>query len=498
MGAINYRAEGGDDSMQFDAIRHVSLFANRCFSLRLTGTSFAVLRTALFIALFTSAVLIAAGPPSTAQNLGEDDIDRSVKPGDDFYRYANGVWLKTVTIPAGQTSRDTRAIVNEKTSQRVRELIQEAATTRSTKGSIAQKVGDYYATFMDEDGMDAKGLTPLADEMAAISAINNKTSLSTYLGTTLNGEVDGLTTNADHIFGLWINQGFEDADHNVVHLWQGGLGMLDRDNYIDPSPKVAALRARYQTHIAAVLKLAGVPEAEMRAARILSLEIQIARAFAPNADAADVFKQNNPWKRADFDVKAPGMDWAAYFKSAGLERQTDFIVWQPSAVIGVAALVASESTDLWRDYLTFHLVDHYASVLTKAVAAEHFGFYGTVLSGMQQAPDRTKSAIAATNGALGQAVGQLYTQRYFPAEAKAKAQAMAGNLIAAYRARISNLTWMSLAPRRRRWPSWQRLKSTSAIPTTGSTIRRLMSCGATLSATCAEQKVSCGRETSSS
>ena len=147
---------------------------------------------------------------------------------------------------------------------------------------------------MDEDGIEAKGLTPLAGEMAAISAINNKMSLSTYLGTTLNGEVDGLTTNADHIFGLWINQGFEDVDHNVVHLWQGGLGMLDRDNYIDPSSKTAALRAQYQTHIAAVLKLAGVPDAETKAARILSLETQIARAFAPNADAADVFKQNNP------------------------------------------------------------------------------------------------------------------------------------------------------------------------------------------------------------
>ena len=187
--------------MESDATRHVSSFANRCFSPRPAGTWFAALRTALFIALFTSAALIAAGPPTTAQNLAADDIDRSVKPGDDFYRYANGGWLKTVTIPAGQTSRDTRAILNEKTSQRVLELIQEAAS-RSTKGSIAQKVGDFYTSFMDEDGMETKGLTPLTDEMAAISAINNKTSLSMYLGTTLNGEVDGLTTNADHIFGL--------------------------------------------------------------------------------------------------------------------------------------------------------------------------------------------------------------------------------------------------------------------------------------------------------
>ncbi len=174
--------------------------------------------------------------------------------------------------------------------------------------------------------------------MAMISAITNKTSLSAYLGTTLNSEVDGLTANADHIFGVWINQGFKDSDHNLPHLWQGGLGMPDRDNYLDPSPKMAELRAQYQAHIAAILKLAGIADSETRAAHILSLEIRIAQAFAPDADAADVFKQNNPWKRADFDVKAPGMDWDAYFKSAGLASQSDFIVWQPSAVTGTSAL----------------------------------------------------------------------------------------------------------------------------------------------------------------
>ena len=322
-------------------------------------------------------------------------------------------------------------------------FIQEAATAHAAKSSITQKVGDYYSSFMDQAAIESKKLTPLADEMSAIAAITNKSSLSAYLGTTLNGEVDGLTANADHIFGLWINQGFEDTDHNVVHVWQGGLGMPDRDNYLDPSSKMADLRAKYQAHIAAVLKLAGVAESEPKAARILSLEIRIAQAFAPDADAADVFKQNNPWKRADFAVKAPGIDWETYFKSAGLAEQSDFIVWQPSAVTGVSALVASESADLWKDYLRFHLVEHYASVLPKAIAAEHFAFYDAIVSGTEQPPDRAKSAIAATNAALGQAVGQLYTQRYFPPEAKAKAQAMATDLVTAYRARISNLTWMS-------------------------------------------------------
>ncbi len=398
-------------------------------------TSLPILRTTALVAIFAIAASFSTAPP-VAQNTSENDMDRSIdhsiKPGDDFFQYANGGWLKNVAIPAGQTSYDTRAILREKSAQRVRDLIQEAVPSHAAKGSISQKVGDYFASFMDSDGIEAKKLTPLADEMSKISTITNKTSLSAYLGTTLNGEIEGLTANADHIFGLWINQGFDDADHNVVHFLQGGLGMPDRDQYLDPSPKMVDLRAQYQSHIAAVLKLAGVADSEAKAAPVLSLEVRIAQAFAPDADATDVFKQNNPWKRADFTIKAPGMDWAAYFESAGLAQQSDFIVWQPSAVTGVSALVASESVeniDVWKAYLRFHLIEHYANVLPEAAR--------------KQTPDRAKLAVDATNAALGHAVGQLYTQRYFPPAAKAKAQAMVADIIAAYSARITNLAWMS-------------------------------------------------------
>ena len=310
-------------------------------------------------------------------------------------------------------------------------------------GSVAQKAGDYYAAFMDEDTIQAMGLRPLTDEMAMISTITTRASLSAYLGATLNTEVDGLTANADHIFGLLVNQGFEESKHNLPHILQGGLGMPDRDSYIDASPKTAELRAQYQAHIAAILKLAGIADPNMRAARVLKIETGMARSHAPDADAADVFKQNNPWKRADFGVKAPGMDWDAYFRGAGLAGQSDFIVWQPTAVTGTSALVDREGIDAWKDYLRFHLIEHYAGVLPKVVAAEDFAFYGTILSGAQKAPERQKAAIDATNGALGHAVGQLYMQRYFPPEAKAKAKAMVSDLTTAYRARISNSTWMS-------------------------------------------------------
>src|SRR4029077_2216995 len=279
---------------------------------------------------------LAALPSSQVANT--QDIDRSVKPGQDFYRYANGGWLKTASIPAGQSSLDIRAMLAERNAQRGRDLIRDAAAPHPSVGTIAQKVGDYYASFVDHNAIDAKGLTPLTDSLSRIATIIDKTSLSAYLGTTLGGEIEGLTSNSDHIFGIWINQGFEDASHNLPHIWQGGLGMPSRDDYLDHSAQNEELRSQYEVHVATVLKFAGITNSASRAKAILSLELGIARAFTPDSDAADVFKQNNPWKRADFDIKAPGLDWNAYFRSAGLQDQENFMVWQSSAVTGISAL----------------------------------------------------------------------------------------------------------------------------------------------------------------
>jgi putative endopeptidase len=412
----------------------------RTGSLR-SDNSMTLSQTTALSAILASVVCVVTIGTQPSSDSPLNDVDHSVRPGDDFYRYANGGWA--ATAPAGQSTFDTRSILTKRTSERVTNIVHEAAAGNSAEGGIAQKVGAYYASFMDEPGIEAKGLRPLAHEMAAIGAVTNRASLSAYLGTTLNSEVDGLTSNADHIFGVWINQGFEDAEHNFPHILQGGLGMPDRDAYIDSSPKMVELRSQYQSHIAAVLKLAGIEDADTRAVRVMSLESRIAQAHAPDADAADVSKQNNLWKRDDFSRKAPGMNWEEYFKATGLAQQLDFLVWQPSAVTGVSALVGGEDIEVWKDYLRLHLIEQYASVLPKEVAAEHFNFFGKTLSGAQQVQDRDSSAIAATNGALGQAISQLYTRRYFPPEAKAKAQAMAVDLISAYRTRISNLKWMS-------------------------------------------------------
>ena len=280
--------------------------------------------TALIAVLAYTAPLVTAAADHDTVTDSAQQIDRSIKPGDDFYRYANGGWLKTAKVSDQMPSYDNRAILVARTSQRVRDLIQAAAIAQSTKGSVTQKVGDYYASFMDESAIEAKGMAPLADEMVQISRITSKAMLSAYLGGTLNSEVDGLTSNSDHIFGVWVNQSFTDSKHYVFHLMQGGLGLPDREAYLDPSEKAAALRRQYQSHIASMLRFAGVADSESKAAQILALEIRIAQSHAPDSDAADTFKQNNPWKAAglewttqsppttfNFD-ETPQVTWEAY------------------------------------------------------------------------------------------------------------------------------------------------------------------------------------------
>ncbi|MBV9692748.1 MAG: M13 family metallopeptidase, partial [Alphaproteobacteria bacterium] len=373
-------------------------------------------------------------------------IDHAVKPGDDFYRYANGAWIAKTVIPPDRASEGPGAILTEKTRERVRGLIEEAAKAHPKPGSDAQKVGDTYASYLDEAAIEAKGLRPLGPDLSRIGAIKDKAALSSYLGGTLRADVDALNStnfHTDHVFGVWITQGFSNPDRNVPYLLQGGLGMPDRDYYIEQTPQMAKLREQFRGHIAAVLKLAKIADADKKAAAILALETGIAQSHVSRADSEDVHKADNPWKRADFAAKAPGMDWNAFFGAADLAAQDDFIVWHPSAVVGISKLAASQPLDVWKDYLTFHLLDHYSSVLPKAFVDERFAFYGTALSGTPQNQDRWKRAVDATDSALGEAVGKMYAARYFPASSKARIQAMVQELLAAYHARIEKLAWMS-------------------------------------------------------
>ena len=374
--------------------------------------------------------------------LADPGVGAVVRPGDDFYRYANGPWLAATPLPPGRASYDTTAMLRETTAARVASLIEGAS--KAPGSTRARRVGDYYAAWMDAAAIEAKGTGPLARDLADIAAIGDRRALSAYLGRTLRLD-DGTNSRTEGLFGVWIHQGFHDPAHYAAHLVQGGLGLSDRDDYL--APDRAARREAYRNHVAAVLRLAGFDAPGVRADRVLALEIALARTHASDAETADVFATDNPWRRADFAAKAPGLDWDAWFAGARLERQPEVIVWQPSAVIGAAALVGGQPLQAWKDYLAFHLAHHYAPVLPKAFADADAAFQGRLAGRPAAPPDRSVQAIAAVNAALGQDVGQLYVARYFPPPAKAAATAMAENIRTAFRARLGGLAWMSPAQR---------------------------------------------------
>jgi len=376
------------------------------------------------------------------------NIDRSVKPGDDFYRFANGEWIKRTEIPPDRSGVDVWTKLTDLSNQRTADLIKELASSNPPAGSNSRKVADLFNSYMDEAAIETKGLTPLKPHLDAIAAIHNKKELARVLGATLRADVDALNNTNFHtpnLFGMWVAPGFNDSDHYAAYLMQGGGELPDREYYLSDSESMQKIRKQYQAHVSAMLKLIGFTDSDARASRVLELETAIAKVHRTLSENEDIHKANNTWKRTEFATTAPGMDWAEYFQGAGLIRVESFIVWQPDAFQGESALVASASLESWKDWLAFHLVEAHAGALPKALNEERFAFFGKELSGIQRQRARWQRGVFVVDSYLGDAVGQVYAERYFPPEAKTKAQAMVAELIAAFRKRIEALTWMNPA-----------------------------------------------------
>jgi putative endopeptidase len=393
----------------------------------------------------------AAPPPAAATPaapvIGIDlaGIDKSVKPGDDFDQYANGNWRKDAVIPPDRSSTGIFLQVFQKAEQRNADLVKGIAASNPAAGTDERRIADYYTAYMDEATIEKRGLAPLQPELDAIGAIADKAALATYMGSHLRADVDPLNaTNyyTDRLFGLFVTQGLEDPAHNMAYLLQGGLGMPNRDYYLSKDAAMVAIRDKYKAYMLALLQQAGVEGAEAKAASIYALEEKIARAQASIVDTQDAHNAQ-VWALGDFATKAPGLDWASYFKAAGLDGQASITAWQPEAITRLSALTASVPLATWQDWARFHAINRSAGLLPKAYADLSFGFYGTTLSGTPQQRERWKRALSAVGGALGDAVGKRYVEKYFPADARAKVQQLVANLVAVFPARIDALDWMS-------------------------------------------------------
>ncbi|MGO8720514.1 MAG: M13 family metallopeptidase [Acidobacteriaceae bacterium] len=398
--------------------------------------------------LLAGAQNIENPPRQETHGINVANMDRSVAPGDNFYLYANGDWIKRTVIPADRAGVSVFSRLDDIANKNTAALIQEFAKADAPAGSNERKIADLYNSYMNEAAIEDKGLTPLHPQLAAISAIHTKRELARALGESLRADVDPLNNTNFHtanIFGLWVAPGFNDPEHYTPYLLQGGLELPDREYYLGDSAHMQQIRAKYQTHVSAMFRLAGFDKADTRAARVIALEHAIAQTHTSLADNEDIHKANNAWKRSEFAIKAPGLDWTAFFRAAGLSKQGSFIVWQPNAFTGEAALVTSTPLDAWKDWLAYHAIEEYAGVLPKPLADERFDFFGKTLVGVPQQRPRWQRGVFVVDELLGDAVGKIYAQRYFSPQAKAAAQAMVANIIAAYRVRIEALTWMAPA-----------------------------------------------------
>jgi predicted metalloendopeptidase len=373
----------------------------------------------------------------------EAGVDSSIRPGDDFFGYANGAWLRSTTIPADKDRWNARTEINELTRRQVDALLDDVEA--APMGSTERKVVDFRAAYLNEAAMEARGVAPLKPILDSITHLHSKADLTRYLGRGLRADVDPLNWavyRSSWLLGLSVEPGIHGEPTNMAFLLQGGLGLTDREHYLSTEPRMQAQRVQYQQYIGRLLGLAGLDRAAQRAATVMALETSLAQTQATREASANDRNADHVWTRTDFARKAPGMDWSAFFDAAGLARQETFVAWQPTAVTGVAALVASQPLEAWKDYLRFHALNEFADVLPPAFAEAAMAMRASVTS-QAQPVSRAQRARDATQLAMSDALGRMYAERHFPAEQKARVEAIAANVIAAFRQRVEAATWMS-------------------------------------------------------
>jgi predicted metalloendopeptidase len=371
----------------------------------------------------------------------ERTVDASIEPGDDFFAHANGAWLAGTTIPPGKDRWNARDEITALTRMRLARLFDEVPNGKP--GSLERKVADFRAAWLNEAAIEAKGAAPIKPFLDSIDAIADRESLARMIARSIRADVDPLNWGvyqSSSLLGLSVEPGIHGEKTYVPFLLQGGLGLGDRERYLSADPRTRALRAKYRGYVGALLTFAGVHHADRRAAAVLALETAIARMHATSAQSANDHNADSVWTRADFVRRAPGIDWADFFAAAGLGEQESFVAWQPTAITGAAALLASQPLGVWKDYLRFHVVREYVDVLPRGVRVRASAFRGSEAS-------RAQRALEATQSALGEAIGRLYAERYFPPEQKARVRRIVGNVTDAFIKRVEAATWMSPATR---------------------------------------------------
>lgn len=401
------------------------------------------------VALATCAWLLAACSPSEdaaekaaapeAQALGsgidQSHFDTSVAPQEDFYRYVNGTWLKETEIPPDRSNYGSFTELADEAERQVREIIEEAAAGEFPEGSEAQQIGDLYTSFMDEQRVNELGIEPLAEAIARIEAVQNREELQALMAHLAR-------IGVSNPFGGYVTTDGKDSTRYIIYMYQSGLGLPDRDYYLEDTPEFQEIRKQYLAHLEKMFKLAGWENPGQAAAGIMTLEKRIAQAHWTRVESRDRTKTYNKRSLEELNAMTPAFDWPRFFEQAQVENVEDVIVMQPSYIETFGKLFEEVPLETWKTWYKWNLINSYAPYLSQDFVEADFQFYGTVLSGTPENRPRWKRGVSLVQNALGMAVGKIYVDRHFPPEAKRRMEELVGNLIKAYRNSIRELDWM--------------------------------------------------------
>jgi putative endopeptidase len=407
----------------------------------------------LLCATALSTTLVVAEDTGGHPKLGQWGVDltamdKTVKPGDDFFLYVNGSWLKTAEIPPDRSSSGSFQDLRIESEKQMGEIVNGLeAKPYSALNDEEKKLRDLYDAYMDQKQIDSRGLAPAQKDLDTIARLKTRADVARAMGTVK------LMTEGPFDNGIDVDR--KNSKAYEIELTQSGLGMPNRDYYLkSDNADIAKTREAYKKHLATVLQMIGTPNADARAQKVYDLEFQIAKVQWPNEDRRDEDKTFNPMSFSELEKLAPNFPWTAYFDGAQIptksphgERQV--VVAEKSAFPKLADIFAATPIPVWRDYLTVHYMHQVAQYLPRKFDDEDFSFYGTVVQGTVQQLDRGKRGVHILDRLIGEALGKLYVAKFFPPEAKAKAEELVGNLLKAYDADIRVLPWMTEATRQK-------------------------------------------------
>lgn len=365
------------------------------------------------------------------------NMDRNVSPKEDFFKFVNGSWLATNTIPEDRGtwgSFDELRKTNDSVTLRVLKDAMESG--KYTEGTDQYKAMLFFNTAMNTEAIDKEGVAPLKPYLDKVNNIKNTADLQNFL-------VEMLPYGMEQFFGYSVFAGLENSAINVAYLGESGVGLPDRSYYVDSDADTKAKREAYVKHIARMLKLVGTEDATAKAERIMALETQLATAMLPKEEARDMNRLNNPMTVAELQKLTPAIDWKKYFADLNTGKIDTIIVRQPKYMKEVQKVLKNTPINEIKELLTWNIINSGAGFLSKELEQANFDFYTTTLTGVKKMRPREERILSMTNGVLGEAVGKLYVDEVFPPEAKTKAKEMVDNIIDAYRNRIGRLNWMS-------------------------------------------------------